>query len=115
MDITTGSTTGRDMLRDFLRAGPTITDTELLHCWDVAVDTCQRWIRPGYTYTAPAGVQEFVLNVAATVWKHRDSGGDTTILPDGTFTTGNFLTSRKVGEFARAYAGPYCQTPRVIA
>ena len=115
MDITTGNTAGRDALRDFLRAGATITDAELLHCWDVAVDTTSKWIRSGYTADAPAGVQEFVLNVAATVWKHRDSGGDSTILPDGTFTTGNYLTSRKVGEFARAYAGPYIVTPRVVA
>lgn len=115
MDITTGNTAGRDALRSFLRAGTSITDAELLQCWDVAVDATQRWIRTGYTADAPAGVQEFVLNVAATVWKHRDSGGDSTILPDGTITTGNFLTTRKIGEFARAYAGPYCITPRVIA
>ena len=115
MDITTGNTDGRDALRTFLRAGATITDAELLQCWDVAVDTCQRYIRPGYTADAPAGVQEFVLNVAAVVWKHRDSGGDATILPDGTLTTGNYLSSRKVAEFAKAYGGPYCVTPRVVA
>jgi hypothetical protein len=115
MDIVTGSTTGRDALRTYLRAGTAITDTELLSCWDVAVDATQRWIRPGYTADAPAGVQEFVLAVAAVVWKHRDSGGDSTILPDGTFTTGNYLTHAKIRSLAAAYGGPYTQTPRVVA
>ena len=117
MDITTGNTSGRDALRAFLRAdgNTSITDAELLSCWDVAVDATQRYIRPGYTADAPAGVQEFVLHVAALVWKHRDSGGEGGVLPDGTLTPGSFLTSRKVATLAAAYGGPYCVTPRVVA
>jgi hypothetical protein len=117
VDITTGNTAGRDALRTFLRAdGNTqITDAELLSCWDTAVDATQRHIRPGYTADAPQGVEDFVLHVAALVWKHRDSGGEGGVLPDGTVTIGSFLTKRKIDSLAAAYGGPYCVTPRVIA
>ena len=115
MDITTGNTDGADALRSYLGAGPIIADTTLQTCWDVAVDATQRWIRPGYAADAPAGVQEFVLSVAAVVFRHRDSGGDATILPDGTFTTGNYLTHAKIRTLAAAYGGPYTVTPRVVA
>ena len=115
MDITTGSTEGRDALRSFLRASASIDDDTLQSCWDTAVDATQRFIRPGYTADAPAGVQEFVLHVAGVVFKHRDSGGEGAILPDGTLTTGAFLTHNKIKTLAAAYGGPYCVTPRVIA
>lgn len=115
MDIATGSTDGRDALRTFLRASATITDATLQQCWDTAVDATQRFIRPGYTADAPAGVVEFVLHVAAIVFKHRDSGGEGAVLPDGTITTGAFLTHNKIKGLAAAYGGPYCVTPRVIA
>jgi hypothetical protein len=117
MDITTGNTAGRDALRTFLRAdGNTgISDAELLDCWDTAVDATQRHIRPGYSADAPQGVQSFVLHVAALVWKHRDSGGEGGVLPDGTLTAGSFLTLRKINQLCAAYGGPYCVTPRVIA
>ena len=91
MDITTGNTAGRDALRSFLRAGTAITDAELLQAWDTAVDATSRWIRTGYTTDAPAGVQEFVLQVAADVWRKRDSAGETSVLPDGTATGGTSL------------------------
>ena len=113
MDITTGNTTGRDALRTFLRAGTAITDAELLSCWDAAVDATSRWIRPGYTTDAPEGVQQFVLAVAAAIWRTRDSGGDTTVLPDGSITTGPSLQTTILK--ARHIAGPYVVTPRVIA
>ncbi len=115
MDITTGAAGSADLLRAYLGAGPITEDTTLQTCWDVAVDATQRWIRPGYSADAPAGVQEFVLSVAAVVYRHRDSGGDSTILPDGTFTTGNYLTHGKIRTLAAAYGGPYTVSPRVIA
>ena len=115
MDIASGSTDGRDALRSFLRASATIDDDTLQQCWDVAVDATQRFIRPGYAADAPAGVVEFVLHVAGVVFKHRDSGGESAILPDGTVTTGGFLTHAKIKTLAAAYGGPYCVTPRVIA
>ena len=67
MDITTGAVGSADLLRAYLGAGPITEDATLQTCWDVAVDATQRWIRPGYTADAPAGVQEFVLAVAATL------------------------------------------------
>lgn len=117
MDITTGNTAGRDALRSFLRADDNtrVTDAELLTCWDVAVDATGRFIRTGYTADAPAGVVEFVCHVGALVWKHRDSGGEGGVLPDGTLTPGSFLTHRKISTLAAAYGGPYCVTPRVVA
>jgi hypothetical protein len=117
VDIVTGSTAGRDALRTFLRAdGNTqITDAELQTCWDTAVDATSRHIRPGYTADAPSGVSDFVLHVAALVWKHRDSGGEGGVLPDGTLTAGSFLSKRKIDMLAAAYGGPYVMTPRVIA
>jgi hypothetical protein len=115
MDITTGNTAGRDALRSFLRAADAVTDAVLQQCWDTAVDATQRFIRTGYTADAPAGVQEFVLHVAGIVFKHRDSGGEGAVLPDGTITTGAFLTHNKIATLAAAYGGPYCVTPRVIA
>lgn len=113
MDITTGNTSGRDALRVFLRAGDTITDAELLSCWDAAVDATQRWIRPGYTTDAPEGVQQFVLNVAAHIWRTRDSGGELQALPDGTIT-GSSITSNLIRRYA-VLGGPYVVSPRVIA
>lgn len=115
MDITSGSTDGRDALRSFLRASATIDDDTLQQCWDVAVDATQRYIRTGYTADAPAGVVEFVLHVAGVVYKHRDSGGESAVLPDGTLTTGGYLTAAKIRTLAAAYGGPYLRTPRVIA
>jgi hypothetical protein len=116
MDIVTGSTAGRDALRSFLRAdGNTqIGDTELQTCWDVAVEATSRHIRTGYQWNAPANVQEFVLHAAAVVWKHRDSGGEGGVLPDGTVTAGSFLSKRKVDQLAAAYGGPYVTRPVVI-
>lgn len=115
MDIATGSTDGRDALRTFLRASATIDDDTLQSCWDTAVDATQRYIRTGYTADAPAGVIEFVLHVAGIVFRHRDSGGEAAVLPDGTVTTGAYLTQGKIKNLAAAYGGPYCVTPRVIA
>ena len=114
MDITTGNTTGRDDLRAFLRAGATIPDAELQSAWDTAVDATQRWIRPGYTTDAPEGVVSFVMNVAAHIWRTRDSAGETQILPDGSFSTGQAITSNLVRRYA-VLGGPYVVTPRVIA
>ena len=115
MDITTGNTAGRDALRSFLGAGSQVTDATLLQCWDAAVDATQRYIRTGYTADAPAGVVEFVLHVAGIVYRHRDSGGEAAVLPDGTVTTGAYLTQAKIMTLAASYGGPYCVTPRVIA
>lgn len=113
MNITTGNTAGRDALRSFLRASGTISDEELLSCWDTAVDATQRWIRTGYTIDAPEGVTQFVLNVAAHVWRTRDSGGELQQLPDGSIS-GASITSNLVRRYA-VLAGPYVVTPRVIA
>jgi hypothetical protein len=115
VDITTGNTAGASALRTFLRAGTAIPDAEMQSAWDTAVDATQRHIRTGYSADAPEGVQSFVLHVAALVWKHRDTGGEGGILPDGTMTAGSFLTHRKINQLAAAYGGPYCVTPRVIA
>lgn len=114
MDIVTGSTTGRDALRSFLRASATIDDSTVQQCWDAAVDATQRYIRPGYTTNAPAGVLEFVLHVGGVIFKHRDSGGESAMLPDGSITTGGFLSQGKIKTLAAAYGGPYVVTPRVI-
>lgn len=110
-----GTTTGADALRSFLRAGDLITDAELSQCWNVAVGACLPWIRDGYDVDAPAGVVEFVLHVAGVVFKHRDSGGEGAILPDGTVTTGAYLTRSKIRSLAGSYGGPYARTPRTVA
>ena len=55
MDIAK-DTDGSDALRDFLRAGATITDDEMQQCWNAAVDATQGWIKDGYTVDAPEGV-----------------------------------------------------------
>jgi hypothetical protein len=114
VNIATGNTAGRDALRAYLRADTAISDAELLQAWDAAVDATTKWIRPGFTEDAPAGVQEFVLSVAAHIWGNRDSGGTTQILPDGTFDAGRSLTSNLVRRYA-VLGGPYVMTPRVIA
>jgi hypothetical protein len=59
-------------------------------------------------------VVEFVLNVASDVWRRRDSGGDLTVLPDGSINGGQLLTAARIRHHATV-AGPYVTTPRVIA
>jgi hypothetical protein len=78
------------------------------------VDACQRWIRSGYTTDAPAGVEEFVLTVAAAVWQSRDSTGENTVLPDGTISLGGKSIQTTILK-ARWMAGPYVVTPRVVS
>lgn len=114
MDITTGDTTGRDALRDFLRAGTAITDAQMQSAWDAAVDATYRWILDPYRTDAPEGVQKFVLNVAAHIWRTEDSAGETQILPDGTIATGASVTSSMVRRYS-VLGGPYVRTPRVVA
>jgi len=115
MDITTGNTAGRDALRASTGADDlTWPDATLQQCWDVAVDVTSRYIRPGYSTDAPAAVVEFVLNVGAVVLRIRDSGGDVSVYPDGTFQPGPELSSYKLRRMAATYA-PYTVTPRVIA
>jgi hypothetical protein len=62
---------------------------------------------------APPGVVQFVLNVAAHVWRVRDTGGDIQIIPDGTFSTGQAITSSLVRRYA-VLGGPYVTAPRVV-
>ena len=108
------STDGADLLRDFIRAGATISDAELSQCWNAAVDATANWIRDGYTEDAPEGVQEFVVNVAAHIWRVRDTGGDTQSIPDGTWSTTSSVTRNLVRRYA-VLAGPYVHTPRTVA
>lgn len=113
MDISTGSTDGRDALRAYLRAGDDIPDAELMDAWDTAVDATEPWIKPGFNTDAPAGVRSFVIAVAAHAWRTRDSAGDTQILPDGTINS-QVITSALVARY-RVLSGRYAATPRVIA
>lgn len=113
MNIVYDDPAGLTALRAFLRAGTTITDAELTSAWNAAVDGTQRWIRSGYTTDAPEGVQQFVLNVAAHIWRTRDSGGELQAMPDGTIT-GSSITSNLIRRYA-VLGGPYVVTPRVIA
>ena len=113
MDIVTGSVEGRDALRVFLRADH-LPDEELQDVWDASVDATYRWIKPGYNLDAPAGVVQFVLNVAAHIWRSRDTGGDIQALPDGSWSTGASITSNLVRRYA-PLGGRYVRSPRVVA
>lgn len=113
MDIAKDSD-GRDALRDFLRAGATISDDEMQQCWNAAVDATQGWVKDGYTVDAPEGVVEFVLNVAAHLWRVRDTGGDTQSLPIGTWSSSASVTRNTVRRYA-VLGGIYVRTPRTVA
>jgi len=113
VDITTGNTAGRDALRTYLGGGTAGDDAELQAAWDTTVDALQRFLRPGYTTDAPAGVLEYTLAVAATVYRIRDSAGEVTVLPDGTLSAPGSIQSA-IYKY-RALGGPYVVTPRVIA
>lgn len=117
MDITkdTGaSTDGADVLRDFLRVGATIPDSELSTCWNAAIDATANWIRDGYLEDAPDGVVQFVVNVVAHIWRVRDTGGDQQAIPDGTWSTTSSVTRNLVRRYA-VLGGPYVRTPRTVA
>ena len=114
MDITTGNTSARDDLRAYLGAGATIPDTEIQSAWDTAVDATYRWIVDPYRTDAPEGVVSMVMAVAAHIWRTRDSAGETQILPDGSFSSGQVITSNLVRRYA-VLGGPYVRTPRVVA
>jgi hypothetical protein len=115
VDIVAGSTSGRDYLRSFLRAGATTAaDADIQAAWDTAVAATWRWIKPPFRNAAPQGVVDFVTNVAAHIYRTRDSAGDTQVLPDGTFQTANSITSNLVRRYA-VLGGPYVTSPRVVA
>lgn len=116
MDIVKDSTgtTGADWLRDFLGVGVTVADDVLSQCWNAAVDATERWIRAGYTEDAPEGVIEFVTNVAAHIYRVRDTGGDAQSIPDGSWSTSSSVTRNLVRRYG-VLAGPYVKTPRTVA
>jgi hypothetical protein len=105
---------GSDTLRAFLRAGATISDDEMQQCWNAAVDATQGWIKPGFDVDAPEGVVEFVTNVAAHLWRVRDTGGDTQSLPIGTWSSSASVTRNTVRRYA-VLGGIYVHTPRTVA
>ena len=107
-------TDGADRLRDHLRAGSTIGDDELSQCWNAAVDATEGWIKDGYTVDAPEGVVEFVVNVAAHIWRVRDTGGDMQTLPDGSWSTGASVTRNLVRRYV-PLGGRAVRTPRTVA
>jgi hypothetical protein len=100
-------------VRAYLRAGTSIPNAELQQAWDAAVDATARWVKPGFEYDAPPGVVEFVTVVAAHIWRTRDSAGDLQALPDGSFNTGQTITSSLVRRYA-VLAGPYARSPRTV-
>lgn len=119
MDITKDAgavTDGADLLRDHLgNPDPvTITDETLSHCWNSAIDATQGWIKPGFDADAPEGVQDFVLNVAAHIYRVRDTGGDIQALPDGTWSANASVTRNLVRRYA-VLGGVYVRTPRTVA
>ena len=61
-----------------------------------------------------AGTDVVVLNVAAHIWRSRDTGGDIQALPDGSWSTGASITSNLVRRYA-PLGGRYVRTPRVVA
>lgn len=84
MNVVAGDTTGRDRLRDYLRAPATVTDLELQHLWDATVGACEGWIKPEYTTNAPEQTIQFVLAVANHVWQASIDAGGVNTLADGT-------------------------------
>lgn len=113
-DIAVGDTDGMDAVRVHLRASDAITDAELQQAWDVAAEACSPYIRDGYDIDAPPGVIEFVVNVAAHIWRTRDGGGDIQALPDGTWSSNSSVTRNLVKRYL-PLGGRNVRTPRTVA
>lgn len=113
MDIVYG-TDGQEALRDFLSVGDAVPDETLLSCWNAAVDATDGWIKDPYYTDAPAAVIEFVLNVAASIYRVRDTGGDMQSVPDGVWSASSSWTRNTIKRYV-SMGGKYVRTPRTVA
>jgi hypothetical protein len=115
VDVTVGSTAGRDHLRDTVKATTAaVTDAAMQAAWDVAVGIAAKWVRDGYMTDAPEGVVEFVTKLGAEVLKQRETLAG--------ITSGDGFGAPAFPGISQAFirqcsgvAGQYVVSPRVVA